>query len=180
MKLPLTAPTARPRRRAFPVALAALVLAANPSYAVDGCKVLLCLAAPDWRQISECVPTIEQLHRDLRRGRPFPRCSMAGAGNDAQLQASFAPGGCPPQYTVESYGENGPVYSCAYSNVISVSVAGQPWTQVWWNIGGDSVTEFLPAAKAQLGFWNTRFDAEYEAWRASQPSEPSPSESNGG
>ena len=80
--------------------LAALAaLAPSPAHAVDGCKVLLCLAAPSWRSIPECVPTINQLHRDLARGKPFPVCSMAGAGNSANNTWASAPGYCPPQYT---------------------------------------------------------------------------------
>ncbi|RZA15171.1 MAG: hypothetical protein EOP02_25220, partial [Proteobacteria bacterium] len=35
----------------------------------DGCVVLLCLAAPSWRAIPQCVPPIRQLFRDLARGR---------------------------------------------------------------------------------------------------------------
>jgi hypothetical protein len=37
---------------------------------------------------------------------------------------------------------------------------------------GDTVTEFSPAAKAQLGHWDTRFDDEYIAWRAALPPPP--------
>lgn len=163
------------------VATASLASLPGAAIAVDGCKALLCLAAPDWRQIPQCVPTIEELLRDLRRGRPFPRCDMAGVGNDAQLQPAYAPGGCPPQYTVEGYGENGPIFGCQYASVIQVRVNGEPWTNLWWNFDGDSVTEYLPPAKAQLGTWNTRFDQEYEAWRAAQPPEaPPPPESMGG
>ena len=81
------------------LAFAALFGASTPASAVDGCKVLLCLAAPSWRSIPECVPTIRQLHRDLARGKPFPVCSMAGAGNSANNTWATAPGYCPPQYT---------------------------------------------------------------------------------
>ena len=74
------------------MAFAALFGASTPAHAVDGCKVLLCLAAPSWRSIPECVPTINQLHRDLARGKPFPVCSMAGAGNSANNTWASAPG----------------------------------------------------------------------------------------
>jgi hypothetical protein len=66
-------------------------------------------------------------------------------------------------------GPNGPIYSCAYSGAISVSVKGAPFARTWWSASGDSVTEFSPVAKAQLGSWDTRFDADYAAWLASQP-----------
>jgi hypothetical protein len=43
-----------------------------------GCKVLLCLANPNGPMaVSECVPPISQLYRDLARGRAFPTCDMA-------------------------------------------------------------------------------------------------------
>ena len=35
--------------------------------------------------------------------------------------------------------------------------------------GGDTVTEFTPAAKARFGTWDTRFDDDYALWLASQP-----------
>jgi hypothetical protein len=31
------------------------------------------------------------------------------------------------------------------------------------------VTEFTPAAKAQLGTWDTKFDDDYAAWFAALP-----------
>ena len=33
----------------------------------------------------------------------------------------------------------------------------------------DTVTEFTPAAKAQLGTWDTKFDDDYAAWFAALP-----------
>ena len=152
------------------IVLAALLCAlAAPARAVDGCKVLLCLAAPSWRSIPQCVPTIHQLHRDLARGKPFPTCSMAGAGNSASNAWASAPANCPPQYTHVVDGESGPIYSCDYAGAISVSINGAPFTRTWWGIGGDSVTDFTPAAKAQLGTWDSKFDDDYAVWFASLP-----------
>jgi hypothetical protein len=37
-------------------------------------------------------------------------------------------------------------------------------------MAGDTVTEFTPAAKAQLGDWDTRFDDDLTAWLAALPS----------
>ena len=141
----------------------------KPARAVDGCKVLLCLAAPSWRSIPECVPTINQLHRDLARGKPFPVCSMAGAGNSANNTWTSAPGYCPPQYTRVLDGESGPIYSCDYAGAVTVNINGAPFTRTWWSMGGDTVTEFTPAAKAQLGTWDTKFDDDYAAWFAALP-----------
>ena len=159
------------------LAFAALFGASKPAHAVDGCKVLLCLAAPSWRSIPECVPTIRQLHRDLARGKPFPVCSMAGAGNSANNAWASAPGYCPPQYTRVFDGESGPIYSCDYTGAVSVSINGAPFARTWWTMAGDTVTEFSPAAKTQLGTWDTRFDDDYAAWLASLPPPAPPTES---
>ena len=59
---------------------------------------------------------------------------------------------------------------------MSVSVNGEPFARTWWNMGGDSVTEFSPAAKAQLGSWETKFDDDYAAWLASLPRQAPPTE----
>ena len=150
------------------------MLAPAPSQAVDGCTVLLCLAAPSWRSIPECVPPIRQLLRDLALGRAFPTCAMSGAGNAASHAWSSAPGFCPPQYTRMYDGPNGPVYTCDYSGAISISVDSEPFARTWWSMAGDAVTEFSPTAKARLGTWDGRFDAEFAAWLASRPAPTSP------
>lgn len=150
--------------------LAALIaLVPTPARAVDGCLVLLCLAAPNWRAIPQCVPPVQQLFRDLARGKPFPTCGMSGAGNTANHAWSNAPTFCPPQYTRVIDGESAPIYQCDYSGAISVSINGAPFSRTWWSFGGDSVTEFSPAAKTQLGTWDTRFDDDYANWLASLP-----------
>ncbi len=143
--------------------------AAQPARAVDGCQVLLCLAAPSWRAISQCVPPVTQVLRDLARGKPFPTCAMAGAGNSASHTWASAPSFCPPQYTRVFDGPNGPIYSCDYSGAISVTVQGVLFARTWWSGSGDSSTEFSPTAKAQLGSWDSKFDTDYAAWLASQP-----------
>jgi hypothetical protein len=137
--------------------------------AVDGCLVLLCLAAPSWRAIPQCVPPVRQLFRDLARGRPFPTCGMAGAGNAASHAWASAPGNCPPQYTRVFDTDNGPVYSCDFTGAVSVSIDGTLFARTWWSLTGDTATEFSAAAKTQLGTWDTRFDDEYALWVATQP-----------
>lgn len=158
---------------------AALTLVPRSAHAVDGCLVLLCLAAPSWRAIPQCVPPVTQLFRDLARGKPFPTCSMSGAGNTANHAWSNAPAFCPPQYTRVIDGESAPIYQCDYTGAISVSINGAPFSRTWWSFGGDSVTEFSPAAKTQLGTWDTRFDDEYARWLAMQPP-PAPVDPNPG
>jgi hypothetical protein len=152
--------------------LSLALLSPTSARAVDGCLVLLCFAAPSWRAIPQCVPPIRQVLRDLARGRGFPTCGMAGAGNSAQHAWARAPGNCPPQYTRLNETEGGPIYTCDYAGAVSVSVEGKPFARTWWNMGGDTVTEFSPAAKAQLGSWDTRFDDEHAAWLAALPPPP--------
>ncbi len=136
---------------------------------VDGCKVLLCLAAPNWRQVQDCVPTIHQLHRHLARGRRFPTCAAAGPGNSAENTWANAPTHCPPQYTRVYDSESGPIYSCDYVGNVTVSVNGAPFTHTWWSTEGNTVTEFTPAAKTQLGSWDTKFDDDYASWLITLP-----------
>lgn len=157
--------------RTWPIAIAGVLgtCATGPVHAVDGCEVLLCLAAPSWRAIPQCVPPIRQVLRDLARGRAFPSCAMSGAGNSAANQWASAPSLCPPQYTQVTDGTNGPIYDCLYSGVVSVTVSGETWSRTWWDLNGGSVTEFSPAAKQQIGSWDTQFDDDYARWLASQP-----------
>jgi hypothetical protein len=153
-----------------------LVAASWPSSAraVDGCLVLLCFAAPSWRSIPQCVPPIREVLRDLARGRAFPTCGMSGPGNSASHQWASAPGFCPPQYTRVFDGPSGPVFTCDYSGAVTVTVEGAVWGRTWWGFAGDTATEFTPAAKAQLGTWDNKFDTDYASWLASLPPPPPP------
>jgi hypothetical protein len=141
----------------------------GPVRAADGCKALMCFAAPSWRDIPQCVPTIHEVLHDLARGKPFPTCAMSGPANSASHQWSSAPTYCPPQYTRVTDGESGPIYSCDYTGAIAVNIEGVLWARTWWSFAGDTVTEFTPAAKTQLGTWDTQFDDDYAAWLAAQP-----------
>jgi hypothetical protein len=149
----------------------------------DGCTILLCLAAPNWRAIPQCVPPIRQMLRDLALGRSFPTCNMAGAvsggdGGSGDTSASHAfaraPDFCPPQYTSVVQGENSTGMVCNVTGAVSVSVNGALFTRTWWTLDGSAVTEYSPAAKAQLGSWDTRFDDDYTAWLAVQPPPSAP------
>jgi hypothetical protein len=163
----------KPAPIAAALTAAALLLGASaPAVALDGCLVLLCLAAPSWRAIPQCVPPIKQLWRDLARGKAFPSCSMAGGANSASHAWAAAPSFCPPQYTRRVDHESSTDYLCDYAGAVAVTVHGQLFGRTWWRFDGDSVTEFSPAAKAMLGTWDTRFDTEYAAWLADQPPTP--------
>ncbi len=170
------------RRSALPYALAAFVtLVCNcpAAHAVDGCTVLLCLAAPKWSAIPQCVPPIRQLFHDLARGRSFPTCKMSNAGNSSNGNTTAsnawaqAPTLCPPQYTHLLDIDPGPAYRCDYTGAVSVVINGALFARTWWNTTGQTVTEFTPAAKAQLGTWDPQFDVDYAAWLAAQPT-PAP------
>ena len=161
---------ARPTVALLMAATLALGTFAIPAMALDGCLVLLCLAAPSWSAIPQCVPPIRQLLRDLALGRGFPTCAMAGAGNSASHQWATAPGNCPLQYTRVIEGVNWTSYECDYAGAVEVNVQGTLWTRTWWGMGGDTVTEYTPAARAALHIWDPRFDNEYAAWLASQVS----------
>lgn len=151
------------------LAMGMALLASAPAQADDGCQVLLCLAAPNWRSIPQCVPPVTQMLRDVARGKPFPACAMSGAGNSASHRWSSAPSFCPPQYTRAFDGPNGPIHRCDYQGAISVSLQGTLFARTWWSDTGDTVTEFSPTAQTQLGTWDPRFEADHAAWLASQP-----------
>jgi hypothetical protein len=158
------------RCAALVLAFAALSGASTAARAVDGCLVLLCFAAPNWRSIAQCVPPIRQVLRDLARGRSFPTCDLAGSGNSASHAWAIAPSYCPPQYTRSYDDVDGRHYYCDYTGAVSVSVNGAPFARTWWTMSGDTATEFSPEAKTQLGTWDTRYDDDYAAWLATQSS----------
>jgi hypothetical protein len=161
-------------QRQWSVTPCLLCLLAAPAQAIDGCKVMLCLAAPNWREVPLCVPTIHELMRHLAKGRSFPICKGAGPDNGADNEWAGAPNNCPVQYVFEVDGPNGPRLRCKYTGAIVVKVASTVWTRTWWTFDGDSVTEFSAAAKAQLGKWDTRFDDDYASWLAALPPPAAP------
>jgi len=147
-----------------------------PARAVDGCLVLLCLAAPSWQNIAQCVDPVRQVLRDVARGRPFPSCAMSGPGSSAANQDSRIPDYCPVQYVHAVELESGTSYYCDYAGAVEVSVDGVLWSRVWWSPTGDSVTEFAAPARARLRTFDTRFDDDYARWLATQvPAPPAPS-----
>ena len=154
-------------RAALGICVCAAVSA--PALAETGCVVMLCLAAPSWRDIPQCVGPVRQVLRDLTRGKPFPICGMSGFGNTAGHEWAYAPTFCPPQYSRVHDSEGGPFHTCDYAGAVTVWVNGVLFTRTWWSMDGDAVTDFSPAARAQLGTWNTRFDDDYAAWLASLP-----------
>jgi hypothetical protein len=160
-----------PRRVVRTVAGLTLLIASTTAAAVDGCQVLLCLAG-SWRSIQQCVPPVVRVLKDLARGKAFPKCDLGGSGNSASHAWAIAPGNCPPQYTRWYDTESTRIYGCDYAGAITVTIDGSPFTRTWWNMAGDSVTEYTPAAKQRLGSWDTRFDDDLAIWIASIPPGP--------
>ncbi len=160
---------ARRRRLAQTLLVLGLLAGSGTALAADGCLVLLCLAAPSWSSIAQCVDPVREVFRDVARGRPFPSCDTAGGANRARNDWSRPPVFCPPQYT-HSFSESGALFICDYDAAIEVDLNGAPWTRTWWRlVDGDTVTEFMPAAKVQLSNRETRFDDDYARWLASTP-----------
>lgn len=153
------------------VASAALAVAGfaipDAAYAVDGCKLLLCLAG-NWKSIPMCVPTVQEALHDAARGHPFPTCDTAGSGNTASHQwANQA--NCPSFYS--TYNRNG-WSACSYAGVISVRVNDAPWADVFWRGSGATSTRYYDAARTQLGSGlDPTYDADAAA--AAVPAPPS-------
>ena len=163
------------RRQALHAALSVVVASPLmalqlPARAVDGCLALLCFAAPSWSSIQHCVPPVQQVLSDLARGKPFPTCNMAGAGNSANHAWSSVPANCPPQYIGFVDSDSGSVATwCAYDGAITVTINATPWLTTWWSMSNGTVTEYSAAAKAQFGTWDTKFEDDYAVWAASHP-----------
>jgi hypothetical protein len=71
---------------------AALMLSAmfgsSAARAVDGCKVLLCLAG-NWQNFATCRPDVEAAMREVDEGRGLPSCDESGAGNFARVDTAY-------------------------------------------------------------------------------------------
>jgi hypothetical protein len=159
-------------RLQLPALLCTVVLTlglSSPAQAADGCNVLLCLAG-NWKNISQCRPPVAEMMRDVARGRHFPGCDSGG--NSAAANRAIAASECPLQYRTETMAEGTIEYLCPFSSVIDVAVEGRPWCRTWWSPSGDSVTEWLPAARAAFAANPTeideRFAHDYVAWVAAQ------------
>jgi hypothetical protein len=172
-------------RALIAAAAAVLIGAATPAWAVEGCKVLLCLAG-SWQSIPACVSEVEQLFQDLLIGEPFPSCSLASgaaytpavpnapvagaaAANMWLAQRASAPDpNCPPPYVTTFYAAGRTMYGCAYVGMIPLHVNGGLWSTTYWNMGGGSVTELSAYAHVAgaLGVKRISDLQTYEATRA--------------
>jgi hypothetical protein len=152
-------------------------LASPAAHAVDGCKVLLCLAG-NWSNISQCRPEVEQAMWDASHGRGWPTCGMSGAGNTANF-GWLSEANCPEFY--RDYGTSGgdsgyTVYTgCrGYGALISVHVNNAPWIDLFWSFSGapSSTRYYSPARAALVGNIDPKYDTDAAAYMP--PAPPSP------
>jgi hypothetical protein len=155
----------RNRRKIVPTALmlacAAVAAIGKPVLALAddwGCQVMLCLADPRGPETeSQCVPPIEKLWSELRKGHAFPTCDFASSYNDlpANLQSAIPASVMQTMAASNSGGTNtfasgsycredmlywgGPeqsVLMCRATGAINITINGQLWNRVWWDVSG--------------------------------------------
>jgi hypothetical protein len=136
-----------------PLLLLGALFWSTRAHAVDGCKVLLCLAG-NWQNISQCRPDVERAMREVAEGRGWPTCD--GSSNSSTGLQMTSEATCPAMYAAYgmSGGDSGArgYTGCAYSYVVKVVVSGQPWTDVFWNMNSSAMsTRYYPPARATLG-----------------------------
>jgi len=154
------------------LACASVALTAAHAFAADGCKVLLCLAG-NWSSIAQCRPDVEEAIRDVARGRGWPSCSMAGAGNAANLAWSDE-SVCPAFYSIYD-ADTGAWKSCAYAAVIHVSVNGAHWLDLYWQPGSATTsTRYFAPARAALAALDPRYDLDAASWVPPLVAPPTP------
>jgi hypothetical protein len=144
----------------YPILLVGSAFGSAPAYAVDGCKVMLCITA-NWKNISQCRPDVEQAIHDVERGRGWPSCNDAnGAVYQRATEAT-----CPAFYSRYNP-ENGAWASCQFDAILSVKVNNVPWSDMFWTIGGTATsTHYYAPARAALGdSIDPRFDLDAAAW----------------
>ena len=150
---------------------AGLLLTAPAAYAIDGCKVLLCLAG-NWRSIGACVGEMRQALRDLARGKAWPTCDFAGATTvvdrpplppferivTGTTQYALNGNSCPEFYkqwiwhTVSYEGQTGHwEYRCFFAGVLDVYIERQLWVTVYWAVDGSTIDAWSTSGLDALG-----------------------------
>ena len=164
------------KKIAYAILMTGALFGSASANAADGCKVLLCLAG-NWSNISQCVPPVREVLRDVARGRPWPSCSMGGASNTALQWATEAT--CPPFYSYYDP-DRGSWAGCRYDGMISVRVNGSPWSDLFWSTSGDPTsTRYYTQARTALG---AAIDPTYDRDAAAYvpPVVPGPGPDGGG
>lgn len=130
-----------------------------------GCEVLLCLSNPAGpTAVTQCVPPIKKLWRELAKGRAFPTCMMNNSNSSSAQNTWSNENNCPPQYIRYQQNDSGTPY-CLYSGVITTITNGQVVMQTWWS-SSDSVTQYFGAPQTHSN--DQRFDREQSAWQIEQ------------
>ncbi len=144
----------------------------TPAHAVDGCKVLLCMAG-NWKNISQCEPTVRQALRDVARGHDWPECDMGG--NSGAHAGYLDPRNCPEQYRIvipARVSWEPDTYACPFNEVVDVSVDGKPWSRTYTGPADRSVVEWFAAARLAYADTPEQMDETYErdlaVWKADQ------------
>lgn len=153
---------------AFSVVALTILGVAAPVWALDGCKVLLCLAGP-WQKIPDCVSEVQALFRSLSEGEPFPACSFV----NGSVSASTAPGlagasnvqaqnawlgqwmpvpdaACPARFVTTFDFMGATRYGCRFDGVVSVYLDGRLWSRTLWSPDGASFYELSDSAQVSL------------------------------
>lgn len=154
--------------------IALMTFGSTQAHAVDGCKVLLCMAG-DWRNISQCRPEVEAAFRDVARGHAWPTCGMSGASNSASF-GWISEAECPAFY--QDFSVNGDTGNSYYSGcrgydaVIRVQVQGASWLDMFWSFSGQpSSTRYYAPARTALG---SNLDPKYDTDAAAYVPPPLP------
>lgn len=144
-----------------------MLMAPNAARAEDdACTVVLCLAG-NWRNIGACIPPVRRVLRRLMFGG-IPFCSMSGGPGNGAFYSNADATNCPPQYVYwlpTPHSECGRKM-CRYRGVIDVHVDGKHFNRVWWDQGGDTVTQWLPDGRATAPDQiDTQFEDDFAAWQ---------------
>lgn len=135
-------------------AIGALAIVPMMVHADDwACEVILCLANPQGATaVTECVPPIKKLWRELAKGHAFPTCNMnTGGASGNSASHSWASGrNCPAQYRYWG-GVDGSELMCEFNGVVTVKVAGQLYTRVWWNKNDSIIDDYSQGSVIPVG-----------------------------
>ena len=149
----------------FSITCALVVPAAH---AVDGCKVMLCIAG-NWQNIATCKPEVEKAMKKVAQGQGWPQCPAApNMGLEWTTEAT-----CPPFYA-QFGGDSGGYIGCTYDAIVRTKVNGAPWTDMFWAVGtmSTSTKYYPPALNALGGNVDPRYDADAAQYVSPAPPPP--------
>ena len=136
--------------------LLASIAFSNSAFALDACKVIICLGG-NWKGYPACVPDVREALRDMAFGHSLPHCNTDRGGAPpppGHVEANRADNtptnedNCPVMYS--RYSRRGDWAGCRFAGIVQVYVQGQAWSDVFWDLHGDTSTRYYPDALAQL------------------------------